>query len=407
MYGAGSISETKDRDGLYVGRIELGTGPDGKRLRKKVKGKTKDEVRKKLTAALAERDKGMPTAPATFTTGQWLTHWLDNVLPNADLSADTMRDYRYSATKYLIPALGKVPLVKLTPEHVERMMSRLRAKGTDTNPMVRTASYARSVLGTALGEAERRGRVVRNVARLAAAPKKPKVKLDDSLDADEAAMVLKTAQGDRLEALAVLVLAVGLRKGEALRLRWPDVDLDTEELTVRQAKTEAGVRTIALPGFAAEALRQHRRRQREERMAAPVWVDPELVFASEVGTPIDGRNALRWWHALTIRALGDGATVAGKGTCRHCAKPLTGRQRAWCSERCRRRHATHGTGRRRFHASRHTAATLMLNNGVPLEVVSKTLGHAGLAITADIYAKVRPELQRTAADAMERVLGGA
>jgi integrase len=101
-------------------------------------------------------------------------------------------------------------------------------------------------------------------------------------------------------------------------------------------------------------------------MAAHIWRDPGLVFCSTVGTPLNARSLLRRWDDLTTRA---------------------------------------GVGRRRFQARRHTAATLMLNNGVPLEVVSKTLGHAGLAITADAYAKVRPELQGTAADAMDRVLG--
>jgi integrase len=139
-------------------------------------------------------------------------------------------------------------------------------------------------------------------------------------------------------------------------------------LHVEQAKTDAGVRSIGLPAFVVEALRAHKSRQRVERLASDVWGDPQLVFASTVGTILERRNVLRWWHDLTIRA---------------------------------------GVGRRRFHASRHTAATLMLNNGVPLEVVSKTLGHAGLAITADVYAKVRPELQRKAADTMDELFGAS
>jgi integrase len=146
------------------------------------------------------------------------------------------------------------------------------------------------------------------------------------------------------------------------------VDLDAAALTVRQAKTEAGRRTIALPAMVVSALHQHRVRQLQERVASSVWVDPDLVFTSSLGTALDRRNVLRWWYALTARA---------------------------------------GVTRRRFHATRHTAATLMLNAGVPLEVVSATLGHAGLAITADIYARVMPEYQRQAAEVMERVLGAA
>ena len=135
---------------------------------------------------------------------------------------------------------------------------------------------------------------------------------------------------------------------------------------MRAAKTHSGIRTIALPPFVVTALRAHRKRQRSEQIAAQVWDDTGLVFTNGTGAALSPRDALGWWHALTIRA---------------------------------------GVGRRRFHASRHSAATIMLNNGVPLEIVSATLGHAGLAITSDIYARVRPELQKRAADTMERVLG--
>jgi integrase len=196
-------------------------------------------------------------------------------------------------------------------------------------------------------------------------PRKGETKTDDTLSVEEATAVLKAASGDRVEALAVLVLAVGMRQGEALSLRWRDVDLEASTVRIRESKTEAGRRTVALPPFAAAALEDHHARQRAEREAADYWDDPKLVFTSSIGTKLDRRNVLRWWHELTVRA---------------------------------------GVGRRRFHASRHTAATLMLNNGVSLEVVSATLGHSGLAITADVYARVGAKLQRQAADAMEGVL---
>jgi integrase len=346
--------------GLYAASVDRGV-IDGKRLRKVVRAKTKAGVLAKLREMQHAVDNGLPLPDKQITTGAWLEHWLDNVLPGSGLAPRTIGDYRYNATKYVIPAVGNVPLVKLTPEHVEKMMTRLRDRG-----LTRTVSFCRAVLRMALGEAEKRARVARNVAALTKAPKKPATKLDDALDAAQAASVLQAASGDRLEALAVLVLMTGMRKGEAMRLRWPDIDLKAKTVTIRKAKSEAGVRTIALPPMVVTALREHRRQQNVERMAATYWDDVSVVFASTIGTPLDGRNVTRWWHDLTIRA---------------------------------------GVGRRRFHAARHTAATLMLNNGVPLEVVSKTLGHAGLAITADVYAKVRPELQRSAADAMERVLG--
>jgi integrase len=131
------------------------------------------------------------------------------------------------------------------------------------------------------------------------------------------------------------------------------------------------VRHLALPKSAAAALRAHRAAQAAEQLAAVVWVDPGLVFTDDLGRPLLDKSARRrmldWWHRL----------------CRQAKIPG-----------------------RRMYASRHTAATLMLNDGVPLELVSATLGHASLAITMDTYATVGPVLQRKAADAMDRRFGG-
>ena len=120
---------------------------------------------------------------------------------------------------------------------------------------------------------------------------------------------------------------------------------------------------MPLVGPTAPALREHRRRQAEERLkAGPAWQESGWVFATPLGTPLDPRNALRWWHGLTEHA---------------------------------------GVGRRRFHACRtHTAASLLLDSGVPLEVVSAVLGHASLAITADVYARITMDAKRRALEAL-------
>jgi integrase len=154
-----------------------------------------------------------------------------------------------------------------------------------------------------------------------------------------------------------------------------DIDLDAGELIVRGTlkrrkgaglyldtpKTAAGWRTVPLVGGTVQALREHYTRQLAEQLTSPVWLGSGHVFASTIGGPLDARNVTRWWHNLLSRA---------------------------------------GVERRRFQATRHTAATLLLDEGVPLEVVSAILGHAGLAITADVYAKVT-------ADSMRRSLAKA
>jgi integrase len=359
-YGRGGV-HFNDAKQLWVATVELGAGPDGKRHRRFISGRDRDDVLDRLAAHEHDARRGLPPPDRIRTTSEWLDTWLATVLPRT-AQPSTVRCYRQITDLYVAPYVGRVALAKLQPEHVESMMAALETRGLAP----RTVALARTVLRRALSIAERRGRVARNVAALTDPPAKPAAKLDDALDADDAQAVLNTAKGDRLEALAVLALGTGMRHGECLRLRWPDVDLTAGTVHVGKSKTDAGVRTIALPGFVVDALKTHRARQRAERIAAQVWGDSDLVFASPVGTMLQQRTVLNWWHRLTIAA---------------------------------------GVGRRRFHASRHTAATLMLNNGVPLEVVSKTLGHAGLAITADVYAKVRPELQRKAADAMDELFG--
>jgi integrase len=174
---------------------------------------------------------------------------------------------------------------------------------------------------------------------------------------------------------------VGLRKGEALALTWGDVDLRAGQVTVRGTlrrvpgkglvvnapKSERGARVVALPPICVDALRRRRQAQRLERIAAgPRWTDTGHVFTTEVGTPIDPDNLQRAWRKITTKT---------------------------------------GLGRVRFHALRHSAATVALERGVPLEVISRQLGHAGYAITADVYAHVGREAQRDAADAMQDALG--
>jgi integrase len=362
--GEGSVYFDKTL-GLWVGRIDLGV-VDGKRRQRKVSAKTKPEALAKMQRLIADPlGPRVPVAErppaAQMTTGQWLSVWLDDILPTT-VAVSTELSYRQVVKDWVLPYVGRVPLVELAPEHVDAMVRAHARGGRSAN----TQRLARSILRRALGIAERYGHVSRNVAALTDPPKSDGAKVDP-LSAAEAVAVLEAARGDRLEALAVVVLNLGLRQSEALDLTWDDVDLERAELRVAGTKTAASRRVVPMPATVVEAMRRHRARQREERVAARIWVDPDLVFPTSVGTRYDKRGITRWWHGLTIRA---------------------------------------GVGRRRFHASRHTAATLMLNAGVPLETVSKVLGHASYAITADVYAKPGADMLRQAADAMDRVLGG-
>jgi integrase len=357
-YGQGSIY-FDDARGLWIGSVEVGLKSNGRRDRKRVTAKSRDAMLKKLRDVQRAQDDGLPIASATLTTAKWLDHWVRTIAPisapkSAGVYADVLRDW-------VLPYIGRTPLATFQPEHFEQLLARLEERGLSAG----SRQKVRQVLHRAFVIALRRGKVARNPIALVQATKQPH-RVSDALTADQARQVMDAAAGDRLEALAVLVLSLGARQGEALAARWDDVDLDAGVWIIPDAKTAAGVRDLPLPALVVDALRGHLARQREERMRADTWRDPGLIFATSVGSRIDRRNCLRWWHRLTTQA---------------------------------------GVGRRRFHASRHTAATVLLNADVPLEVVSKILGHSRLAITSDIYAKPGAAKLRGAANAVDAIYG--
>lgn len=364
--GKGEGSVFRRADGYWVGRVEGPRRADGSRRWFRVVRKTKREALAALDELRRRRELGVSPQGGSRSVAQFLEWWSTSVLPGA-VRDSTVENYQIVIRTYINPYVGRVRLDKLGPQHVRQMLHELEKAGK--SPRVR--QYARAVLRRALRTAEQDGLVLRNAAAVVDGPRYGGTRLDDTLTAAEARAVLDAARGDRLRALAALVLRLGLRKGEALALRWGDVDLDVGTLRIAgtlkrgsgglyvdRPKTARGARVVPLASDTAGSLREHRRRQLEERIAmGQYWIDTDHVFTTELGTPLDPRNALRWWHALTAAA---------------------------------------GLGKRRFHATRHTAATLMLDEGVPLEVVSAILGHAGLAITADVYAKVTDDAKRRA-----------
>jgi integrase len=373
--------------------LDVGRRPDGRRHRRKLTGRTKAEVRTKLAEAKREADLGIAGTTSRQTVAQYLDWWLVEDAPTGKASADTLAGYAEIIRLYVKPHIGAVRLNDLAPQHVTGMLRALANDGKSA----RTQHHARAVLRRALRRAEVLGMVGRNVAALVESPKQDGHKTDDTMTAAEAERVLAHAKAkaqtaatakasgeshaatDELHALAVVLLRLGLRKGEALGLRWEDVDLDAEEITIAHTikfprgggyklttpKTDDSVRTIPLLATELTVLREHRKAQTARRLAAPVWHEgDDFVFTTGIGTPIHARNATRWWHGLLKDA---------------------------------------GVGPRRMHASRHTAATLLLEEGVPLEVVSAILGHSSLAITADIYARVTKDSMRRALSKMDRL----
>ncbi len=363
----------KRKDGRWEAALTIpGTG--GKRQR--FYGETQREVREKLTAARRALDQGDLPIRERQTVGQFLERWLTDVV-KPGVRPRTHQSYAQLVRLHLKPALGHHQLTKLTPQHVQALLNAKLAAGLSP----RTVQYLRAVLRRALGQALKWGLVARNVATLFDPPRSVRHE-NRPLTADEARRFLAAARGDRLEALYAVAVALGLRQGEILGLRWPDIDLDAQVLTVRFAiqrvdgtwqlvepKTRRSQRAIAIPPLIIAQLRQHRARQLEERLLAGArWQDWDLVFPSTVGTPIDPRNLTKRYKALLQRA----------------ELPAI-----------------------RFHDLRHSCASLLVAQGLHMRVVMETLGHSQIGLTMNTYAHIMPDLQRQAADLMEGLLGEA
>ncbi|MCW2531406.1 MAG: integrase family protein [Blastococcus sp.] len=369
--GEGSIF--KRADGTWSGELSY-RDDDGRSRRRTVYGRTQIEVRAKLDDLRERLAAGAPLKDATMTLAAWLDDWTAKALPASDRKQATVDLYATIARKHLVPLLGSRALDRIRPSDVEALIVAKREAGLAPS----TVRTVYTVLRAALDVAVRDGLLRRNPA---AVVKRPTVERRDAayLTADEAQHLLEAIRGDRLDPLFRLMLATGLRRGEALALHWADVDLDAGVLRVRwtltrtsrglqlgEPKTDRSRRTVPLPRSAVELLRVHRIRQADDRATAgAIWRDNGLVFTTELGTPLEPRNVLRRFELLAQRAGPKGVHL---------------------------------------HTLRHSAASFLLAAGTHTKVVQEHLGHSSYAITADIYSHVGPAQQREAADRLDAAL---
>ena len=373
--GNGEGSIYRRTDGRWVGQylVHTAKGPKYRYLY----GKTRQAVAEKLTKAMADRDGGLIFDTGKVTLGGYLDRWL------ADSVKGTVRTSTYERHEEIVrlhikPSLGRVGLKKLTPAHVRGLYSEKLDSGLLAPATVRKIH---STLRKALSQAVSDGLVHRNAADVKAP--RPTPEEMRPLSEDEARTFLEAVRrtGERFEALYVLAITTGLRRGELLGLRWEDVDLERGRLRVGRAlvreggrhilgetKTRRGRRQINLTPGTVSALKAHRKKQLEGKMRlAGLHKDQGLIFASEVGTPVNPEN-------LVKRSF----------------KPLL--KEASLPEI-------------RFHDLRHTCATLLLGRGVHPKLVQELLGHATIAMTLDTYSHYLPSMGDQAAGAMGDALG--
>ncbi|MGW2147192.1 tyrosine-type recombinase/integrase [Nonomuraea bangladeshensis] len=388
--GEGSIWPRKDGRYGYAAFVQTTAG-----TMKRVQGsaRTQEDARKKLTELLRQADEGIPVSSENWTLAGFLNYWLRNIV-SQERRPKTYQGYEGVVRLHLIPGLGKKRLGKLNAQDVRLFINRVRSecqccrngwdasrdkpvccacKGgqcCDSRLSTRMVQSIHAVLRNALECAVREEIIARNVAKLVKVPV-PKYKVNRGLTVPQARAVLKAARDHRLYALYVLALCLGLRRGELLGLRWTDVDLEAGKLEVVQSlqrvagrlqfvrpKTSDSERTVPLPRICMEALREHRRKQFAERSDRwGEWTEHGLVFPSHCGTPMEPDNLRRSWGAIRKAA---------------------------------------GLGEMRFHDLRHTCVTLLLNLGVPPQVVRDIVGHRDIEVTMTIYAHVSLDDKRAA-----------
>ncbi len=397
--GEGTIYQRKD--GRWEGAAYvLTTGGTFKRVR--VYGRTYDEARKSLTKLIEQSDQGIPIASQSWTLAEYLTYWLEHIV-KAERRPKTYQGYEGVVRLHLIPGLGKKRLSKLSAQDVRIFITRVRnecqcckhgwdaerdkpqccaLKGgrcCESKLSVRMVQSIHAVLRNALQCAVREEVLPRNDPKLVPVTV-PRYKVNRGLTVADARRVLKVAAGERLYALYVLALCLGLRRGELLGLRWSDIDLDAETLEVvvslqRVAgtlrlvppKTEDSARTIPLPPNCVKALRDHAERQAAERASAGMdWKEHGLVFPSRIGTPMEPDNLRRSWGRIS--------TSAG----------ITGV---------------------RFHDARHTCVSLLLDLKVPPHIVREIVGHSDIEVTMTIYAHASLDEKRAALRKLGDALG--
>lgn len=375
------------RRGVNSWRLKFDRGRDpvtGKRLIEYVTVRgTKKEAQAKLAELLNALNKGTYVERSSVTVAEYmrerLAYW------RLSLSPKTIERYAELIENQIVPHLGRIVLQKLRPEDIEAWFATLMTSGRRDRKgglSARTVGHAKRVLLKALDEAVENGKVARNVA---AKKKAPKVESNEVqiLNEETIAKLLSDLPGHRLWPQAVTSLFTGMRLGEILALRWNAVTLDGGPATIRvresleqtkaglrfkEPKTKHGQREITLPDIVIEALREHRKQQLELRfkMGLGKLPDDALVFpASPEGEPFPPKRFSRAWE--------DAAKKIG-------APEIT------------------------FHALRHTHASMLIDQGIDVVMISRRPGHARPEITLRIYAHLFKKDDATAAAAINAAL---
>jgi integrase len=371
--GNGEGSIYKQRENLWAASITVETAQG--RKRKYFYGKTRKEVQEKLAVATHDRQQGTIVTAPNQTIEQFLTNWLTT--HKSSVRPRTTERYEGFIRLHVVPVIGRVRLDKLSAQHVQTLYAQKLEEGLSPT----TVNTLHMMLHRALKDAVRWGLVARNVCDLVSPPRRAHYEFK-SLSKEQAQKLLTALHGHNMEALFVLALTTGMRRGEILALKWQDIDFEHNMLQVRriftrakgqryleaEPKTEKSRRSVALPAITTTLLKKHQESQQEfRRQAGEYWQAHDLVFCTALGTPLNPNKVLERFKTVLKKA---------------------------------------GLPDIRFHDLRHSAATMLLTMGVHPKVVQELLGHNQISMTMDIYSHVLPTMQKEAMSKMDETLQG-
>lgn len=372
----------RGRSWSYV--VDVGESASGRRRQQWRSGfATKREAEGALAEVVQRINAGSFVEPSKQTVAQFLEEWLASIA--SSVRPSTYATYAMLCRKHLSPRLGAIPLQRVSVAQLNDLYAMLLEDGRRDGKgglSPRTVRYIHGTIRKALAEAVRWGRLPRNVADLASPPRARTTSQPVTWAAQELRAFLEHVRGDRLYPLYHLAATTGLRRGEVLGARWRDLDLENGRLAVSQTvisvdyhikfstpKTARGRRSVAIDTETVRVLREHRKRQLEERLALGGYAeDLGLVFCAFDGRPIHPSNLSKWFAKLVARA---------------------------------------GVPRIRFHDLRHTHATLALAAGIHPKVVSERLGHSSVSITLDTYSHAIPAMEAEAAERVAAIVAGS
>jgi len=384
--GAGSIRQRAD--GTWEGRFSYTDNATGKRINKSVYAPTQPEVKRKLKDLIRKIEDAQNNdeyvTPSDIKLSDWLDSWM-RVYKKNSIRPTTYASYTQSINNHIKPALGNIELQKLRPEHIQNMLNDLsKGKGSIVNKALApfTVIKAKNIMSGAMEQAMRNRIIPYNPVKATVSPKLEQKEIR-VLTEDEQRLFMNALKEHRLEALFLLTLATGMRRGEVMALTWDCVDFENMSISVKgsitrtkdpdtgvtelrfsEPKTKNGRRHIPILPSMLPVLKAHKERQDIEKAAAgSAWNPKNLVFCSNVGTPLEPRRI-----NTTMQKITDSAELP---------------------------HFT-------FHSLRHTFATRMLEANVSAKVVQDILGHADVTLTLNTYSHV---IGTTAHDQMAKIDG--